>query len=429
MTYGNTIYVEAQDALHKWYSNLDCANFRTNQTLKGDKDYCATFYFSVYQPFTSMTANGPNNFSQPIRDWTCNSVAQSNELYDCTSNQFCIQNFNHPYLSAAQNQTLIDKYNIRMVIKGWSPTGPYFQTIKKFPFTGVPGGNTCINYSALGLPASSDYGYEVRIIMYHDTDVNTVDAIDHSFYDFAFDFELDHALQQEIVRQSTVLNRANLSGPLQSELINNFNSAPGKSITIGNLVNFVNVDWSAQIPNNVDLWNVELQEVNCVTGAPIGNLLSLNTPQTTPPSGSSEFITTGSSSFNEPNLIGKCFRTTFWIENECGRASESEFFKATGFYFQEQEPEIESRNSGNIIDLFIYPNPAHEVINIIYSTKGIYDFQLIDIMGKTILTRSNLEGDLRHIVETSGVTPGIYMVKVTPHTAGEKPQTSKIIIQ
>jgi hypothetical protein len=57
--------------------------------------------------------------------------------------------------------------------------------------------------------------------------------------------------------------------------------------------------------------------------------------------------------------------------------------------------------------LLIYPNPAHDVINISLNTKGNVTAVVADLLGRTLIAKAN-----QTIIDVSALKQGIYIVKV-----------------
>ncbi len=77
-----------------------------------------------------------------------------------------------------------------------------------------------------------------------------------------------------------------------------------------------------------------------------------------------------------------------------------------------------------------YPNPTSDNINVeLYAQKvSIIKLQLVDITGKLIkeINVGEVQGNYKHTISTTGISKGVYFLKVTANDAVE---TKKIIIQ
>lgn len=77
-----------------------------------------------------------------------------------------------------------------------------------------------------------------------------------------------------------------------------------------------------------------------------------------------------------------------------------------------------------------YPNPTSDNINVeLYAQKvSTIKLQLIDITGKLIkeINAGEVQGNYKHTISTTGISKGVYFLKVTANDAVE---TKKIIIQ
>jgi hypothetical protein len=60
--------------------------------------------------------------------------------------------------------------------------------------------------------------------------------------------------------------------------------------------------------------------------------------------------------------------------------------------------------------LLLYPNPAKEQVNIIVGKKSEID--LLDTNGKTIFHDSNLQAESPEIINTNGLSKGLYLVRL-----------------
>jgi len=62
-------------------------------------------------------------------------------------------------------------------------------------------------------------------------------------------------------------------------------------------------------------------------------------------------------------------------------------------------------------NLMVYPNPAKESVTILLSEKSDFDVTIMDSLGRTIKSISNVSGTLT--VPCSGFGKGLYLVKAS----------------
>lgn len=63
-----------------------------------------------------------------------------------------------------------------------------------------------------------------------------------------------------------------------------------------------------------------------------------------------------------------------------------------------------------IPDFTIYPNPAKDEINIKYEGKGIYQIEILNLIGNRVKTYNQLEGDIR--INISELPDGVYIIRL-----------------
>ncbi|MBT8259889.1 MAG: T9SS type A sorting domain-containing protein, partial [Bacteroidia bacterium] len=61
----------------------------------------------------------------------------------------------------------------------------------------------------------------------------------------------------------------------------------------------------------------------------------------------------------------------------------------------------------------VYPNPSNNIFNIKFATPTDFNFNIIDITGKTILSRKDIDNSQNHFqLNMSNFAPGIYFLKI-----------------
>ena len=79
---------------------------------------------------------------------------------------------------------------------------------------------------------------------------------------------------------------------------------------------------------------------------------------------------------------------------------------------------LADEDGAEILDLDLYPNPAKEQFQVDFgeALKGEYNWQLVDLLGRRLRTGELRAGDQNLQVQTTGLTPGVYIFSVYNET-------------
>ena len=78
-------------------------------------------------------------------------------------------------------------------------------------------------------------------------------------------------------------------------------------------------------------------------------------------------------------------------------------------------------------DLRIYPDPANELVNVsLPENETFYYCEIIDIFGKRVIIKDNIQTGNHLIVDISELSPGIYLVNLYTK---ETKFTKKLIVK
>lgn len=397
-----SIQVRAHHFSEGWYTNSGIFYWYNVTSWTG----CLNSNQSVYQFMPDIYSAG-QKMSQSITSDLCAPAAT----------KFSVNNFNHAYLSSTDNQRLIDNYSMRVTIM---PGGVLGSAVKTYhDFTGSPGGQTDINFSSLGVPMVDGSYYLVRILLYKRGDAAISSKILDK-KDFEFGFRYYNSIPQPVVSHNTVISNSNYSGGLSVGA-----GLPPTNVNFTTTLNIINIDWSSPAPANIDKWGYDVWEVNCSSGAKIGEVCAYST--TTPWGPTSENLNFACPSigyFNSPSLAGKCFRTTFWGENKCGREESYRYFKVNSVSLKDDD-EINMRESmfdSDRPELKISPSPLKSILNIsIQSTENQNsDLEIFDINGRRILSKqvSLVKGQNSEIIDMENFLSGLYLIRVKMKNTG-----------
>ncbi len=83
-----------------------------------------------------------------------------------------------------------------------------------------------------------------------------------------------------------------------------------------------------------------------------------------------------------------------------------------------------SLNEAQEVDFKLFPNPANESLTLDLKDLEQYDISIIDLLGKTILTKRNL---INSNLNVSNLNNGVYFVSISKH--GRLIKTEKLIIK
>lgn len=129
---------------------------------------------------------------------------------------------------------------------------------------------------------------------------------------------------------------------------------------------------------------------------------------------------------------------TYFIEDLSGNIFELIFTgfggSSTGDFIFTKEKIVTAGiedNNASIYNLGMFPNPANEIVNIIYSTKETnrVGITIFDLTGKTVYTQNSLGTSMglnQYQIDVSGFTKGIYVVSLSN---GHQRVQQKLIIK
>ena len=75
--------------------------------------------------------------------------------------------------------------------------------------------------------------------------------------------------------------------------------------------------------------------------------------------------------------------------------------------------------------LSIFPNPSNGVFTINWSEGTSLDFEVFDVLGRSILKNKTTDGNTSYIIDMNSYTSGFYLLKID---SGDKQTTKKLIL-
>jgi len=193
----------------------------------------------------------------------------------------------------------------------------------------------------------------------------------------------------------------------------------------------------------ITYYRVNIDEVDCSTGAITGSILQGSNVQLTRPNNTSELENIGYNAvtydgtygyFNNPanNVIGKCYRVEVWVGNVCGEASDWSYIQFNGNYrlANPTRPNAEDARA-TLMSVKIWPNPASSKALVEYElpAEGMVRLDLLDAHGRLVAVpmKANLTaGTHRSKIDLTQLPAGVYQWRMV---AGQKVQQGRLIKQ
>jgi hypothetical protein len=108
-----------------------------------------------------------------------------------------------------------------------------------------------------------------------------------------------------------------------------------------------------------------------------------------------------------------------WFPSELeSYESQAALDAVKAYYAEVTNPTGINDNEAKTLNL-VYPNPTSGIINIDNPSNGSYGFEVINITGKTVMTRSNITGTTVKL-DMSGLAKGMYIINVTAEGISSK---------
>ena len=190
----------------------------------------------------------------------------------------------------------------------------------------------------------------------------------------------------------------------------------------------------------ITYYRVNIDEVDCSTGAITGSILQGSNVQLTTPNNTSELENIGYNAvtydgtygyFNNPanNVIGKCYRVEVWVGNVCGEASDWSYIQFNGNYRladPQQAPPTAS------LAAKVWPNPttSHALIEYQLPQEGAVHLQIFDAQGRPVSnplpSGYQAAGQYRQKLDLAALPAGVYQWRLL---AGNEMQQGRLVKQ